>query len=129
MYAYIHLFFRLKGLNSQVRPSGSSADFIGETNVPVRYLVSCGFNHHDGESRALWGYTGQGFPAPMDVAPSLQCESQQAQATEPLCHPFSQHPTGCEGLTPTSLPRCSCSGAVPLSQHWQLSACFAVPLR
>lgn len=41
VYAYIHLFCRLKGLNSQVHPSGSSADFVGETKVQVRHLVSC----------------------------------------------------------------------------------------
>lgn len=81
-----------------------------------------GFNHGDRESRAVWEYTGWDFPVLMDASASLQCESQQVSLTEPLCHPFSQHLMGYEGITAPSLPCHSWNGAVPLSWCCSLAA-------
>lgn len=70
-YAYIHLFFRLKGLNSQVHSWGSSVDLLEKlmSKLDIWFLV--GFNHHDKESGAQDGVFQHQWMCPPPFSVSL----------------------------------------------------------
>lgn len=114
--ANIHLFLRLKGLNSQVHPSGSSADFIRDTNVHVRYLVSCWLQPSRQKVQSSRDAQNEMFSVLTDASTPLQCESLQVHAPEP---PASPSPSGTQEDYRDLPP--SRDSAVPLSQRCSLA--------
>lgn len=116
IYANIHLVLRLKGLNSQVHPSGSSVDFIGDTNVQVRYLVSCWLQSSRQRVQSPRDTQNEIFSVLIDASTSLQCQSLQVHAAEPSASPSPNAMWD----DYRDLPR-SRDSAVPLSQRCSLA--------